>query len=146
MRTYWLIRLMVLLMGIMPIMESAASQPKSLKAMLHEKKDKLRVLLLYSRDNTQPFLANQQKALNEGKSGLVERDVEVLVLIGSQITEPDRQFLIQKYKLDPVVDFLGWLIGKDGGIKQVYKKPVTVNELFRTIDSMPMRMLEMRNQ
>lgn len=133
-------------MGITPTMKSAASQPKSLKATLHEKKDKRRVLLIYSRDNTQPFLVEQQNALEAGKTGLVERDLDVLVFIGSQIPEPDRQFLMQHYKLTPSIDFLGWLIGKDGGIKQIYKKPVTVNELFRTIDSMPMRVLEMRNQ
>jgi hypothetical protein len=126
-------------------MESVANQQKSLKAILAEKKDHRRVLLLYGRDDAQHYILEQQEALNEAKAGNAERDLDVIVLVASLVMEPDRQFLMHDYKLNPSDNFVGWLIGKDGGIKQTYKKPVSVEELFRTIDSMPMRKQESKN-
>ncbi len=100
-------------------MESISSQRKSLKAILAEKKDHRRVLLLYGRDASsgspgQHYLIDQQEALNEVRDGLVERDLDVIVLIASEVVEPDRQFLMHEFKLVPHEDFMGWLIGKDG--------------------------------
>lgn len=137
--------LMVLLTGLTLVMESVANQQKSLKAILNEKKDHRRVLLLYGRDDAQHYLIEQQEALNEAKDGMAERDLDVIVLIASLVMEPDRQFLMHDYKLNPSDDFAGWLIGKDGGVKKTYKKPITVEDLFQTIDSMPMRKQEVKN-
>ncbi|GAB2560039.1 hypothetical protein GCM10027085_58780 [Spirosoma aerophilum] len=123
-------------------MESVANQQKSLKAMLTEKKDHRRVLLIYGRDDAQHYILEQQEALNEEKAGIAERDLDVIVLVASLVMEPDRQFLMHDYKLNPADDFAAWLIGKDGGVKQTYKKPVAVKDLFQTIDSMPMRKQE----
>lgn len=145
MRKRWLMSLMVLLTGLTLVMESVANQQKSLKAILNEKKDHRRVLLLYGRDDAQHYLIEQQEALNEAKDGLAERDLDVIVLIASLVMEPDRQFLMHDYKLNPSDNFAGWLIGKDGGVKKTYKKPVTVKDLFQTIDSMPMRKQEAKN-
>jgi hypothetical protein len=36
------------------------------------------------------------------------------------------------------------LIGKDGGLKNRFDAPVTVDEIFGLIDVMPMRMREMQ--
>lgn len=142
MRYRWLISLMALLMGFTFVMESVANQQKSLKAILNEKKDHRRVLLLYGRDDAQHFLIEQQEALTEVRDGMNERDLDVIVLVASEVSEPDRQFLMHDYKLVPSDNFIGWLIGKDGGIKQTYKKPVSTQDLFNTIDSMPMRKQE----
>lgn len=136
--------LIVLLTGLTFVMESVANQQKSLKAILHDKKDHRRVLLIYGRDDAQHYLIEQQEALNEVKDGLAERDLDVVVLIASLVTEPDRQFLMHDYKLNPSDHYAGWLIGKDGGIKQTYKEPVSVKDLFATIDGMPMRQQEMK--
>lgn len=136
--------LIVLLTGLTFVMESVANQQKSLKAILHDKKDHRRVLLIYGRDDAQHFLIEQQEALSEVKDGLTERDLDVVVLIASLVTEPDRQFLMHDYKLNPSDHYAGWLIGKDGGIKQTYTKPVSVKDLFATIDGMPMRQQEMK--
>lgn len=138
----WLILFTALLIGLTLVMESVANQQKSLKALLSEKKDHRRVLLLYGRDDAQHYLIEQQETLSEAKDGLAERDLDVIVLIASMVTEPDRQFLMRDFKLLPSEDFIGWLIGKDGGVKEVYKKPVSSPELFRLIDSMPMRRQE----
>jgi hypothetical protein len=145
MRNHWFLLLTALLMGLILVMESVANQQKSLKAILNEKKDHRRVLLLYGRDDAQHYLIEQQEALNEYKDEMAERDLDVIVLIASQVSEPDRQFLMHDYKLNPSDEFAGWLIGKDGGSKKTYKKPVSPKDLFNTIDSMPMRKQEMKH-
>ncbi|GAB3553834.1 DUF4174 domain-containing protein [Spirosoma fluminis] len=127
-------------------MESVANQKKSLRAILDEKKDHRRVLLLYGRDDAQHYIIDQQEALNEERDGLADRELDVIVLVASLLPEPDRQFLMHDYKLNPADDFAGWLIGKDGGVKQTYKKPVDPAELFRLIDSMPMRKQETKHE
>ncbi|SFD94013.1 DUF4174 domain-containing protein [Spirosoma endophyticum] len=129
-------------MGLTFFMESVANQQKSLKAILSEKKDHRRVLLLYVRDDAQHYSLEQQEALTEAHEGVAERDLDVIVLVASTVMEPDRQFLMHDYKLNPSDGFAGWLIGKDGGVKKTYKKPVSTKELFDTIDSMPMRKQE----
>ncbi len=132
-------------------MESISSQRKSLKAILGEKKDHRRVLLLYGRDASsgspgQHYLIDQQEALNEVRDGLAERDLDVIVLVASEVVEPDRQFLMRDFKLVPHEDYVGWLIGKDGGIKQTYSKPISADDLFKTVDGMPMRKQEMKHE
>lgn len=140
--------LIVLLIGQTLDMESISNQRKSLKAILDEKKDHRRVLLLYGRSGSpgQNYLINQQEALNEVRDGLAERDLDVIVLVASEVSEPDRQFLMHDFKLVPHEDYLGWLIGKDGGIKETFKKPVSADELFKIIDRMPMRKQEMKHE
>lgn len=142
MQTTAFISLMVLLMGHPLTMESIANEQTSLKAMLHQKKDHRRVLLIYGRDNAQHFTLEQQESLHEEQDGLNERDLDVIVLIASEVPEPDRQFLMHDFKLHPSDEYVAWLIGKDGGVKETYKKPVSTKELFRLIDSMPMRRQE----
>jgi hypothetical protein len=122
-------------------MESTANQKTSLKAILAEKKDKRRVLLIYGRDDAQHFTIAQQEALNADE--LAERDLDVIVLVASTLAEPDRQFLMQdEFKLVPAEDFQGWLIGKDGGVKHRFQKPIDPKELYGLIDQMPMRKAE----
>jgi hypothetical protein len=150
MRYHWLMSLIVLLIGQTLIMESISNQRKSLKAILSEKKDHRRVLLLYGRDSSsgspgQNHLINQQESLNEVRDGLAERDLDVIVLVASTVTEPDRQFMMHDFKLVPHEDYKAWLIGKDGGIKQTFEKPVSADELFKIIDRMPMRKQEMKH-
>ncbi|GAB3313290.1 hypothetical protein GCM10027299_00150 [Larkinella ripae] len=128
-------------------MESTGVQKKSLKAILDEKRDNRRVLVLYGRDDVQHFLIEQQEALHAEKDGLTERDLDVVVLVASEVVEPDRQFLMQEpFKLVPSNNFQGWLIGKDGGIKETFSKPAEPQEIFRIIDSMPMRKAETKKQ
>lgn len=125
-------------------MESIANEQTSLKAMLHKKKDHRRVLLIYGRDDAQHFTIEQQEALQEAQDGLNERDLDVIVLIASEVPEPDRQFLMHDFKLHPSDEYVAWLIGKDGGVKETYKKPVSTKDLFALIDRMPMRKQEMK--
>lgn len=125
-------------------MESLGNQHKSLKATLDEKKDNRRVLLIYVRDDAQHFSIDQQEQLNAVDNQLAERDMDVLVLIASEVTEPDRWYLMhtEGFNLIPSEDFIGWLIGKDGTVKHRFLQPVPPDELFKLVDDMPMRKQE----
>lgn len=114
-------------------MESIANQQKSLKALLSEKKDHRRVLLLYGRDDAQHYLIDQQEALIEFRDDVAKHDLDTIIIVASELQEPDRQFLMHEYKLVPSEDFVGWLMDKDGSIKETYKKPVSPHELFKAI-------------
>lgn len=139
--------LIVFTLGLTLAMESISSQKKSLAAMLAEKKDRRRVILLYGRDDSQHYLLDQQDQFTRNDKGLAERDIDVIVIVASTLMEPDRQFLMASpYKLNPASDFQGWLIGKDGGIKDRFDKPITPPALFKEIDGMPMRRQEMKNE
>jgi len=149
MQTHALITLTALLLGLTLQMESTADQRKSLRAMLAGKQDHRRVLLIYGRDTStsgqQPLLKQQQE-LTEQRAGVQERDLDVVVLTASEMPEPDRAFLMAApFKLAPDADYMAWLIGKDGGVKQTYTKPTPINDIFALIDGMPMRRQEMKH-
>lgn len=151
MLTHSLMTLMALLLVLTLRMESIANQRKSLKAILADKKDHRRVLLIYGRDAStggggQQMLLEQQEALTEQEAGLKERDMDVIVLAASEVPEPDRQFLMaEPFKLIPSADYVAWLIGKDGGVKKTYTKPAPIDELFSLVDGMPMRQQEKKH-
>ncbi len=147
MQTRWFILLIVLFIGFTLDMESVANQKKSLKAILEEKKDHRRVLLIYGRDDAQHYIIEQQESLNEVRDGLAERELDVMILVASLLPEPDRWYLMHsEFNLVPQENYMGWLIGKDGSIKQTYKKPVSTEDLFTTIDAMPMRQQEIKHE
>ncbi|WP_345248029.1 DUF4174 domain-containing protein [Nibrella saemangeumensis] len=147
MRVRWLIILLILTIGSTLVMESVANQRKSLKAILDEKKDNSRVVLVYVRDDAQHYLIEQQDSFRQVEDEFRERDMEIIVLVASTLMEPDRQFLMQSdFKLIPAEDFMGWLIGKDGTVKHRFAQPIDPKELFSLIDTMPMRKQEMKKQ
>ncbi|GAA4404773.1 hypothetical protein GCM10023187_22520 [Nibrella viscosa] len=128
-------------------MESVANQRKSLKAILDEKKDNTRVVLVYVRDDAQHYLIEQQDSFRAVEDEFRERDMEIIALVASTLMEPDRQFLMQsEFKLVPAEDYMGWLIGKDGTIKKTFTEPVDPKSLFQLIDTMPMRKQEMKKK
>ncbi len=139
--------LIVCFIGLTFFMESISSQTKSLAALLAEKKDHRRVVLLYGRDDAQHYLLDQQDQFHRQGNDLTERDMDIIVLVASTLMEPDRQFLMAApYKLNPSADFKGWLIGKDGGVKETFDKPIAPNDLFKAVDHMPMRKQEMKHE
>ncbi len=135
----WLIMFPLILFGSL-----ALAQPKPLKTLLREKRDNRRVLLFYGTPSG--GLTEQQRKLQAAQAELDDRDMDVITLDASSITIVDRQFLEQTYKLNPNVGFTGWLIGKDGGVKETYRHPVDPAQLFGLVDKMPMRKIEMRRK
>lgn len=123
----------------------AAAQPAdqpSLQQQLRDKRDRRRVLLIYSR--TAGKLADQLRRLESARADLSERDLDLLPLDAATLPAADRQWLTKTYRLRPDTMFRAWLIGKDGGVKETYTEPVAPNQLAGLIDTMPMRRQEMR--
>ncbi|MEM8565540.1 MAG: DUF4174 domain-containing protein [Bacteroidota bacterium] len=112
---------------------------------------KQRVVIVFSR-NTQT-LNDQLSHFYEAKDEFTDRDLVIYSLNIKQGTYPDQksmsqedyQWFVQNYIQDKD-DFLVVLIGKDGGTK--FKSNITVanSKLFDLIDSMPMRIQEMKGQ
>lgn len=123
-------------------------QPRQpLEQALAAKKWQRRVILLYARAENSVPLATQKRLLAEQQSGLDDRDIDVITVLESELAAPDKTYLLGgDRRLSPTADFAGFLIGKDGGVKQRFTRPTHPTELFRLIDTMPMRQSEMKHK
>ncbi len=136
---HWLFVLPLVLLSTL-----ALAQTQPLKTLLREKRDNRRVLVFYGTPSG--GLTEQQRKLQLAQPELEDRDMDVITIDASSITSADQQFLEQTYKLNPKLGFIGWLIGKDGGVKETYRHPVDPTQLFGLVDKMPMRRIEMRKK
>ena len=91
--------------------------------------------------------------------GFAERDLAILELSDSfthlviidnstvqQITVSPKDAKWLRRSSDCKADDKYVLIGKDGGVKRRWDGPLHVDDLFETIDAMPMRQFEMRTK
>lgn len=104
-------------------------------------RDRNRVLLLFAASSTEPALAEQQKLLRAQEQELNERDLRVFEVLGNG--EPERH-MRKQFGVAESEPFSLVLVGKDGTRKLRKSHPVSTEDLFRLIDSMPMRRHEMR--
>lgn len=126
---------------------SAAQSRESLQATIAAKKWQRRVVLIYARDGNNADLTAQKRLLAEQREGMNERDFDQFVVLETELSAVDRNYLRSgDRKLAPSSDFMLYLIGKDGGVKRRFSRPVSPTELFRTVDAMPMRQSEMRRK
>ncbi len=93
------------------------------------------VILSDSRDD--PRVAKQISALDHTKPELDNRNIQVL-------TEAEPGSKLRKSLGVSERGFAVVLVGKDGGVKKVWRDPVDPKGIFTVIDSMPMRRNEMR--
>ena len=127
-----------------PQLMELPDQSQSLRATLTNKVSERRVVLLFGQRSRRFDLTVQEQRLALWTNQLAERDMDVIVLVNEDLNPVDRQFLVQKFRLDPNTVFIGWLIGKDGGVKQTFTRPIDPDELCRVVDAMPMRRQEMK--
>lgn len=110
-----------------------------------------RPLLMFADSPQRSALNEQRHAIKQQSEGLTDRDMVVVEIVGDQITidgeprEADAASLRSRYDIDPGDAFTVLLVGKDTGVKLRRDVPVTMDEVFGLIDSMPMRRQEMRN-
>ena len=121
----------ILLMSFMTIMI-----PKELQGIeLNQYLWKNRIILTFADDEDHPDLIKLKAEMKENNCEILNRDLLHLHLsndgkTGNHITTNDQSFRIL-------------LIGKDGGIKYESNQYVSLIQLFKLIDSMPMRQDEM---
>ena len=106
----------------------------------HRWKD--RIIVILAPDAGDPRLSEQRALLDAARDGLKERDIVVLEAVGDG---PDASALRRQFA-DGKAVFRAVLVGKDGGAKLASDRPISAERLFREIDAMPMRRLEMRER
>jgi hypothetical protein len=123
----------------------AQNNTETLQEKLASHQWKKRVILVIASTEGEPDFLAQQKLLESKQSGTQERDLEILYLVLNKLNDTDKTFLRKSFSID-TEKFCIILIGKDGGEKRRSTKPLQAEELFQTIDAMPMRQQEMRNR
>jgi hypothetical protein len=104
-------------------------------------RNRSRVLLVFTPSSTDEASATQKRLLEAAKAGLSERDLRVFYLPADE-AGGSAQALRNHFGVSENA-FVAVLIGKDGGEKARYLKPVYPQALFGLIDRMPMRRREM---
>jgi hypothetical protein len=97
-----------------------------------------RVVLLASDNSDNLNLKKQLDILSADPKGNHNRDIALYVVTNSSL---DYDKLNKEYGFEDSFNFI--LIGKDGGEKLTSNQPVSLEKLYSTIDSMPMRQREM---
>jgi hypothetical protein len=109
---------------------------------LQEHRWKHRVVVVLAADSALPAYRTQLAELARHREALAERDVRVLAPPAS---DPMAGQLRRQLDLADG-EFRVVLVGKDGGAKLRRRAPLTVDELLRTIDGMPMGAAEARRR
>ena len=104
-------------------------------------------IVIADRDNFRA--ARQENQLLADRAALEERDMVILKLAGSSIKPLfgsgdglDGEALRQELDMPDAGEFAAFLLGKDGTVKLKASEPITSDELFAIIDSMPVRAAE----
>jgi hypothetical protein len=107
---------------------------------------KNRILVVYNTGDE--FKKSQKEILEQDIPGLLDRDIIVLGLGG--VHEPykivNSSDLNELKKAHEIGESSIALFGKDGTVKAIWNRTVSISELFDIIDSMPMRRREMREK
>ena len=109
-----------------------------------------RILLIFADQAESDQATTQMRMFEKEKNGFVERDLLFFFLSADR--KADNPFSSQEEKqirkrFNPGDQpFIVILIGKDGGKKLSTEEVLTIEELFSTIDAMPMRRSEMRRK
>ncbi len=125
---------LVLAASIVLIARSAQAAPLDLYRW------KARPVIVFGSEDNSTF-REQLGLLNRASSGLRERDMALIAVSN----RGGRQELRRAYHVAPG-QFEVVLIGKDGGVKLRSRSLVSPQEIFRTVDAMPMRRQEMRRR
>ncbi len=112
-----------------------------------------RPLLVFAPGSDDPALERQIAIADRHRAGWRERDMVTIVVAGDRPVTVDgtrakdlvNDALRQRYGVTGD-SFAAILVGKDGTEKLRHTRPIAASKLFQTIDAMPMRRREMREQ
>ncbi len=110
-----------------------------------------RLFLVFTPSEEDDRFDGQLLCLNDYKEGFIERDLVLFEIIadresraaGEPLSAVEVDSLRKRYGVGEE-DFAAVLVGKDGTEKARWEAPIPPDELFRTVDAMPMRQEEMR--
>jgi len=146
--SYRLMKVLVPLLFLAVLMKNSPAFSQSLQSLRWEK----RVVLILTEDESDPIFKAQLAEFEEDAGGMDDRKLQVFVLQPDRYKSvfpkqtswqsPSRYQKMRKGKGPLEV----MLIGLDGGVKLRRNELFTRQELFDLIDSMPMRMWEMKQK
>ena len=142
--------LFILLFAIMALTGLSATGPAG-EELLAAHRWRHRLLLIFTGNDPTP-LGEQMYLLDADPGALAERDLKLFQILPEGGRTPDERPLTasqaidlrRRYQVGP--GFTVVLIGKDGTEKLRRTAPLSPDELFDTIDAMPMRQREQRGQ
>lgn len=111
-----------------------------------------RILVIFANHSDSDTYQAQVEMFSEHKDGLKGRDLITFSLFDEECSKLDGE-IITNSSAESIRDQISpeyntytiYLIGKDGGTKLKKEELLKVDELFSTIDRMPMRQREMRD-
>jgi len=104
-----------------------------------------RVLVLYTPTAEHPEYVKQRRLLEGVKNSLDERDLVQIRQVDATTDAGTRDYARRELRVQPGA-FNLLLIGKDGGVKYRSTEATNPQQLFATVDAMPMRQSEMRER
>lgn len=146
----YLLLIFIMLLPL-PLLMSCNDQP--VKALMEDYLWQKRPLLLFAPSSDDAQLLGAREILQEHMKGIKERDMVIWYVIHHDkvvIDDAIRPHLPAKrfYEHYNVAadTFTMLLIGKDGEVKLQQEAIIPIEELFATIDAMPMRQQEIQQQ
>jgi hypothetical protein len=112
-----------------------------------------RLLIIYTISNSPSTLENQLVQIKKATKDFAARDLKVIILqiekvkIWNSLASHQLTYdqITEDLNISADQSYQNLLIGKDGGVKLRQASPISNQELFNTIDAMPMRQREMRD-
>jgi NADH dehydrogenase [ubiquinone] 1 alpha subcomplex assembly factor 1 len=117
---------------------------------LADQRGKRRVLVLGAPSAQDARLRMQVEAVDAARAAFEERDLMLVIILengasraGDRVLTPDEVGALRKRLGVARGSFSLSLVGKDGGVKRLAAAPLGMQDLYDSIDSMPMRRTEM---
>lgn len=153
----WIFTLLKIALFVIPVFLAiqGISRAQENTFDLDELRWKKRVLLVFSPSESNPSLQVQREQLASHGEGVGERDLKIVYIL--EHADKRKTGIDSNRVLDengPIRSRFGiesglfqvLLIGKDGTVKLRSSDPVSAEDIFALIDSMPMRRQEMKRQ
>jgi hypothetical protein len=144
---------------LMPALAMATSPADSVDFRVDDHQWEHRLLFVFAEGDASEALSRQAEAFAGHDAGFRDRDLLLLTVTGSDqgthrpapgtdpqpLTTAAAQRLRDRFDVPPD-SFRVILVGKDGTEKRRDPEPVSARSIFDSIDAMPMRQREMREQ
>ena len=142
-----------MVLGLAALAVGALATPRASEAGMQRFQWQNRPLLVFAPAPDDPALTRQLEIAEQHRAGWRERDMVTIVVAGDRPVTVDgtrakdlaNGALRQRYRVTGD-SFAAILVGKDGTEKLRHDGTIPAAKLFQTIDAMPMRRREMREQ
>ena len=120
------------------------NSPKSINHLSDLKwKNRVLVVVTKEKEEIEDLIRNHNIELNEREFVIIQFDGENAFIEDKKMSKRFFHSVLKKVKNSPREVYLV-LIGKDGGIKNLFSKTTNLNKIFYEVDKMPMRKNEVK--